>query len=677
MSSLTSNIRKKLADKLAKIAVQQIETSVRFKQKRMDEIKMNEDLYHGQSLPRLRGRFNVPLPTMAGYIDTLLSKIDEPPSLSFESDDPADFKATKKVTALAQKELKRRLLRWESKDINQKKMAAFSGVGLGEFYSESDPEYQNYYNIVDYYDFIFEPMGGCYLEDHSFCGRMNLFKSDNDLERGVEDGRYDGKQVEMLISASGKDDKKKNEEIFKNKIHRYQLMGLDNDTYNYLGQTVFPLTWIGMEYKGERYLLTLDYRTGIWVRAVKLKDEFESGLWPWSSWQTHPDEFIFLTKSPADDIRPVAIAIDIIFNQALDNRQKRNFGQRAYDPSVFPNPEDLEWRPDGLVRANSFNGIRQIAGGIYEFQTPEVSGTIDMIQFMDAYSGRKTGITDAAQGETEEKKVGIFFGELQQVADRIGLYNKSYSSYHGDIGLRLLWGMKEHLDEKTAVRLIGTAGVETEELLKKEIKPEWDINVEGGQAEARANEVKRQRRSESLKEIINNQNLAVKLNPDKTIRELLLNGEWTEEEVNQFLDTTDSANAELMGEADKAIQDIIDGKEPKQNRGATAAFIKHIVDYATDTTFSEEPNEDVEVFQKIVAYAESHFPIAEQNMVRKARQMKMQMAINMGNKVADGGTPAPMTPDGGEESIDPTVPPNPARQMANRAGGVASGALNL
>ena len=675
MSSPTKNIRDSLANKLAGIAIQQIETAVRFKQARMDEIKMNEDLYHGKSLPRLRGRFNVPLPVMGGFVDTLLSKIDDPPAINYSSDDAADYKEVKKATAVVQKELKRRELRWKMKDINQKKMACFSGIGIGEFFAESDPKYKNYYSIIDYYDFLNEPMGGCDLENHSFCGRMNLFKSQHDLETGAKEGYYEREQIKKLVDAIGKNDRKRNEEVFKNKIHRFQLMGMDTENYNYLGQAVYPLVWWGMEYKGERYLLTLDYQTGVWVRAIKLKDDFESGLWPWTFWQTHPDEFVSWSKAPCDDMRPVAVAIDIIFNQALDNRQKRNFGQRAYDPTIFPNPEDLKWQPDGLVRATSSLGIKQIANGIYEFQTPEVGGTIDMINFMDTFAGRKTGITEAAQGETEEKRVGIFFGELQQVADRIGLYNKSYSDYHANLGLRMLWGMKEHLDEDMAVRLVGIKGVEMETLLRDKINPEWDIDVEGGQAKARDNDIKKQLRGQSLEKILAKPFLATKLNPEKAVRELLLNGEWTEEEVNQFLDLTDSTNAELISDAEVAIQKILEGEEPKLNRGATPAFIKHIVDYATNNNFSEDPDEDIALHSKIIDYAEQHLDIAAQNMARKGIKDRMQLMMNQ-IRSGGGGEGESITPArAGESTPGGPEPIPPARELATEMAGNAKAGI--
>ena len=632
----------RMKEDIARQCVKQIETAFRFKQPRMEEILINEDLYHGQALPRLRGRFSVPLPTMGGYVDTLLSKIDEQILITYSNpDDKADSKAVEMSNKIVKKELRKRAMRWGAKDRNQKKLAAFSGVGIGQFYTESDPEYANHYEIIDHYDFGAEPMGGEHLENHRFCGRINLFKGEWELEEGVESGFYDKDQVNKLMSATSDDKKKKNKELYKNKIERFSRYGLDVDSYDYVGDSVFNLTWWGTTYKGKRYLVTLDYETGTWIRIVPLKEMDESGLWPWEAWHTHPDEFNFWSKSPADDLRPVAIAIDIIFNQALDNRQKRNFGMRAFDPNIFPNPEELEWRPDGIVEATTMGGLKQISSGIYEFQTPEVSGSIDMIQFMDAYTGKKTGITSDTQGESEESKVGIYYGNLQQVADRLGLYNKSYTEYHEAIGVRFLWGMIQHLDDETAVDMLGLAGVEADLAFTEDINPEWDVEATGGQAEFRENAIKKQKRDETLAKILVNANLSNRINPEWAIRQLLINGEWDADEITEALDLSDTADTEMIGEAEKAMQEIIAGKEPMINRGATIAFVKHIFRFAQKTTFSTDPAKDIEMYEKLVEFARKHIPYAQQNaiMIASEIQIKKQLAGGMGEGMA-GADPA-------------------------------------
>lgn len=620
-----SNVTKK---NVTRMAMRQIPQSFNFKQPRMEECLMNEDLYHGQALPRLKGRFSVPLPTMGGYIDTLLSKTDESAMLAFSSDDKADYTAVDGAKRIVRKETGRRSFRWDGKNRNQKKQAAFSGVGIGEFYTENEPKYRNIYNVVDYLDFGAEPMGGNDLQSHQHCGRINLFKSEFDLQEGADSGFYDADQVEKLIQSVSSDEKKTNEDTFKNKSDRMSRYGLDIETHDYMGDNIFSLAWWGVTYKGVRYLATLDYKVGISVRVVTCESVTgDPMLWPWEAWHTHPDEFVFWSKAPADDIRPVAVAIDILFNQALDNRQKRNFGQRAFDSSIFPNPEELEWRPDGLVEGTITKANGSLSQGIYEFQTPEVAGSIDMIGFMDQYLGTKTGITSDAQGESDETKVGIYYGNLQQVADRLGLYNKSYGDYYESIGVRFLWGMQMFLDEETAMEMIGIDGPEIAADIVDRIKPEWDVEVTGSQAEIKANAMKAEKRGGTLDKIMGNPVLMGRMNPDWVNRQLLTLGDWDDDEIEDALDLSDAADSKMIGEAELAMQLIRDGKTPRVNRSATTTFVKHITRKAINTKFDKDPKKDEQIFQKMMTYVEMHMDIVQQNMVLLGREQQRAQMI--------------------------------------------------
>jgi len=271
----------------------------------------------------------------------------------------------------------------------------------------------------------------------------------------------------------------------------------------------------------------------------------------------------------------------------------------------------LYWRPDGLVRADTSKG--SISSGIYTFETPEISGTIDLIAFMDSFLGRKTGITPEAQGAGEEtEKVGIYFGNLQQVADRLGLYNKSYREAWERLGERYAWGLKEHMTEKMMVKMIGETGVEWDELRRDEVQkaPELEIEISAGSAEIAANEAKAKKRENALMMLLKRPDLSAQLNQQWLIQQILKHGAFEEEEIRMAL-SKETVNLELMSEASKAIQQILRGKTPKLNRGANTAFIQKIVDYAIDSDVN------FEIFKKLMDYANAHIPIAIENISRK------------------------------------------------------------
>lgn len=606
-----------LADKLVGIAIKQMEAATKYRKPRLTVIQKNEDAYNMKTKPVLSGRVFVPLPIVSGFVDTLKSKIDNAPKLTFGHEGLAAYKVAKKVTAAWELESKPTRGKWAQKDRAAKTLAIFSGRAIYKIYSESNPTYSNNLEIVDYYDFVCEPKGGQDLDNHLFLGQTNIFRTKHQIEAGIEGGLYDAENARRLLGSASEEDKKNSQDV-QEKINRYRSLGLDQEFNNYVGvQTVNMTEWY-MTYGGDKYYLFFDPVSKIWLRVEKLREVIESNEQPYVSWATNEDEFNFWSKAPVDDIRPVAEGMEMTFNEGLNNLRKRNWGMRAYDPSIFPDPSQLEWtRPDGLVTANTNMGQRAIGSGIFEFQTPDNTAiTVNLVNFLDNYLGKQTGITAGARGVSDkDTKVGVYYGDLAQVSDRLGLTNKSYSEAWAKLGARYVSGLKEHLDEPMLVKMIGTRGVEWEELKYSEVKgvEDFDISVSGGNSEVEANEIKRKERRLTLDGILKNPNLASKLNPTWSIQQLLSDGGFSQDEVKIALDTNmDDSTIELLSEADMAVEEILKGKTPKFNRQANPLFIQYILDFATDNDVT------MEQYQTLTEYANQHFDIAMQNMARKA-----------------------------------------------------------
>jgi hypothetical protein len=624
-------------DELARVAKKQIETSVSFKQPRLEEIKKSLDLYANVVSKALPGRFNVPIPIMGGFVDTLKSKIDEAPNIIFTENDETDYKKVLKANAMLKWDSSPVNGKWALKDRAAKTMAIFSGRGVYKIYAESDPKYKSCLEPIDLFDFIFEPQGGGDLDQHLFVGQMNIFKSRSELLEEAKSGYYDKMQVGKLLMANETDDKNPDDE-YQNKVSRYSIYGLDPEINNYVGEAIYPLTELYTTYQGKRYKVVLDFKTGLWLQIKELTEVFKSGRHPFVSWATHEDYFQFLSKAPVDDIRLVAEASKIIFNQALDNIQKRNWNMRAYDADVFPDPSQLQWRPDGLIKANNLSG-KSIQQGIYSFETPDnTSITVNMMTFLDNFIGAKTGITPGSQGQADQgDKVGIYYGNMQQVAERLGLINKSYTEAHAELGIRYIEGLDEHLTEDISVKVQGITGVEWTEVKKSDFKFERfpEVNVESSATDAQMDELKKKRRMETLLGITKNPPLLQKVNIGWVIREMLKNGEYTDEEVRVSMDTMNDGNAEILSEAAIAIKEIISGETPKLNRGATTGFVQKVLDFEIEHELKPE------LAKKLRDFAQAHIPIAMRNMLksRPAPQEPQEMGGGM-------ELPEPMTPQG-------------------------------
>jgi hypothetical protein len=87
------------------------------------------------------------------------------------------------------------------------------------------------------------------------------------------------------------------------------------------------------------------------------------------------------------------------------------------------------------------------------------------------------------------------------------------------------------------------------------------------------------------------------------------------------MDTENNGSREVLARASESIQDIIAKKNPKLFRGATTAFQQKIVDFAAENT-----DEDLDLFNRLIAYSSAHDEIVIENVNRKITQTKIQQA---------------------------------------------------
>lgn len=591
----------------------------------MAQIKESEDFYNGKQKPSLVRENNDTFPFMSGFVDHLYSELDEPPTIEFCQTDEADYKMAKKTTAFFENEKASTLphAKWALKDRYSKKLAIFSGRAILKYFAESDPVYRSNLQIVDHYDFHNEPGGGGHLEDHLFCGQEAIFKTKEDLLSGAKDNFYDFTQVNKLMSLGVTSDHKTNEDDYNNRLNRHQGLQLDPQSNNYVGQELWKFCEWYLTYAGCRYYILFDERTGEWIRCKLLRDIFSviestgDALWPYVSWATHEDPKVFWSKAPCDDALPIAKRVDKLINQEIYNREKKNKGSRLYDPLMITDVEALaDPRPDGLIPVDTKNGKRALSTAIYKVESGEITGTIDLVQWLDSYYGTKTGSTPGAMGNAEkDKKVGVYLGEMQQVQRRLGIYNLSYKEAWAEIGLRFLLGLDDQMTTDQAVKLIGPDGIEWTTLTRADLKRNrpYDIKVVGGDDYQKKNEAESQKKLAGLE-------ITTTVNPRWKDREILKAAGYTDDQLKDAFSSVQGDSAELMSEAAQAIEDIQNGLKPKINRGANTAFIQKILDYSYDLNV-EDNKKELELAHKLADYALEHIDIAAQNEARNVAEL--------------------------------------------------------
>ncbi len=678
------------ADRATDAACKMLSQGVRSRANRFSQIKKNEDMHLGVTGAALRGRNNVPFDciVMGGFIDTLGANKDEEVVLKFGPSREQDKPSADKITAAWDKETGTTKGDIQNKVLGMDMLAALSGRGFMKMFLESAPKFATDLETIDHWDMITEAKGGSDLNKHLYKFQMNIFRSKADLLLGIEGGWYDKLQVRKLVlnyETQG-DLFQKAAETLGEKASRWQAFGIDSTLDSYVGTKMYRLTEGIILFEGKWKYILFSYETKTWVRFEDLAKVFPHaadfpGMGAWVSYATNPHPFIFWSKAPADDIRPIGYTMKKIVNLTLDNLEKRNWDMTAYDPKMFTEPSKLYYRQEGLVQARRKNG-ESIESGIFKFQTPDTTAiTINLTQWLDNFVGQKTGITSDAQGASGQDKVGIYYGNIQQLSKRMMLANKMKRQLFVNLGIIFDYGCYAFMREPYAVKLIGIEGARwEEEITKNDTEKEFTISITSGSETLEQNAPLNIEREKTFARLDSNPLLLSKVNTSWYIRENLKKAGYNDEQVRVALDVQDDGSDMVMARAAQAIQDCLEGQEYLQlYRGATTGFVQKIVDFANDK-FPLVPDVDIArlkpsqqlkykkdmvKFDRLIKYAADHVPIAQANMKRKLVSMISSGALGAPTGAPNGDqSPAQ---NGQEQTPPPFVqgqPQGPTPQLA-------------
>lgn len=649
---------KALADEVVKRCVQIVANVNAYKQPRLNRIQLYRDLYAGKVKPKYRQPFNVVLPTFSGAMDTLQAGFNDDLSVELHEQEPADYIAVRKLDTLFQMELTSVApnAKFPLKARQDRSNALFSGRGFMANYAVSDPEYKNCFEIFELEDAIFQPSGGGHWPLHRYAGRQNLIRSEADL-RGPA---YDKTQVEDLLKIGGSDNFDPTfhgSEEAKAQLAKFKAMGQSPEAADFFGEPLFKLVEMRITVKGTPYYIVFSPWYEKWVRFDKLTNIASSGLDPWSSWATHEDNKKFDSKSYADDLYGMADAVHTLVNQELTAREKANFRARGYDIDMFPDVAKLDQaqtRPDALVPVRVPAGKR-IEDGIFTFEVGQLSGTIDLVDWMQQTTGRDIGVTDVNMGGSQNvsKKATVVFAEQQNISKRLLLRSSSYTEAMGEVAKLFMQGCKDHLPAKKALKMLGSEGEGWEPVIRRadlDLYGDVDVKIVSSSIEMRNSQLKKEARLATYDKIINSPVLIGQVNPQAVTAELLRSGaEHDDAEVAILMDTKNYGSKEEVSYAHAAIQAVQNKEKLEMYYGATTLFMQIIHDFAVNnrTTLGDRK------YQQLIEYAMAHAPIAQENMLRKAGQDAA--ALN-------AGAPAEQPTASAKPAI-PGAVPSPATQV--------------
>lgn len=633
--------------KLIEQAQREITYARRHKAGRLIACHKNEAMYYGRkqwsnnlddTYTPLNGktngkpydRFNVMLPKMQGFVDTLLSKVDSPPIIKYGQQDEADLIKAQLLTAFY--EVQSKTNRWDFKDLLLKKNAILYGRAHAKYFSESLPGsgYRSYLEIVDFYDFLIDPNGGGEDTEHARnLGANNIYLSEAELRTGVKEGYYIKSGVDKVLKNAPTGGSIDEEEEAKQ--NRFVVLNLEGRMMERSNDYKFFEWCTTSEADGKRYYLLFDFDSGVAIRAGLLRDEVsKSDLWPYMSWATNPDAAEHWTPGPADAVREIFMAQTVAVNQMLDNADLINDPYRFIDTSIVQSPSLLRSRRNRLIPLKKGADATK---AVHFAEVPPIETSEKVYNMLDSIAQLESGVTAATRGSAEEEKVGIYEGNQQNVSDRLGLYNKSYAQFYVDFGTRFMWGSWENMTTKQAVQMIGIKGIEYKQIKKSDITPtqrgrQFDVLVTASDAALNSDVIDKRNKITFLREYKGNAMVN-----QKEIFSIMAQGiGLTEDQISALLDPESFGEAELMSEAARDIQVLLSGSTPKPNRKANVRYMRKLVDYAIDN----EENMSEDTFTRFDTYLQSIREVVQKNAARELAMM-----------TAAGGALRGKTPGGG------------------------------
>ena len=607
-------------------ALKEIEFAREYKQGKVSNWKINEDLYYSRKINQASARANVDLGQMSSFVHTLLSKIDNPLTFKFIKRKESQLKRVKYLNALRASD--QELNSWDIKDIAGKKQAIIYGRSIYSYSAESpDGVYKSNLEPIDVYDFLIDPSaGGIDLESAFYLGSYGVVKSRHELKQGIKDKIYLKTETNILLDGAGNSDEMSQEQVNKQNRTYDTNVWKQNKEIGDVNKYKF-WEWF-TTYEGERFYLLLQEDGATAVRVEPLKDIFESDLYPFWSWAAFPDLTEFWTPSFCDYVREIFMAQAISINQMLDNAEQINKPTKLVNVSAIKNLAELKYRRDGYIKVSKDIDLNQ---AVQTLITPSINTPIEVFTLLDTIQEKASGVTAGAKGMSDEDKVGIYEGNQANSADRFGFLNKSYSFGYKRFAKLYEHGVREHLVKKTAIDILGPNGVEMFDVSRRDIfrkDDKFGTMVESSNAESTLSEVEKRTKIAFL----NSQAVNPIQNQQKAYELQATIAGFEEDTIKQLLDVSEYGNAELMSEAERDIEAILDGEKIAPNQSATTAYKQRFVDYMQD---NEEHITD-DKLQDLSKYLVGLDEIIMRNMVKQANDLLFKQQMNQIKQQVEG-----------------------------------------
>lgn len=398
-------------DELVVRLTKEKEVARKFQNRRHDDWNENYELYRNKvKLNRLTQRQAVNIPLMKETIKTLLSKIDDAPSVDWK-EQSGDLE--KQLIMQEKWNNDYDALNFEGVDMQDKKTVLLYGRGFKKLNWLKN----NFaVNNLDIFDGVIDPLTDPLdIETARFFIHQNIFKTARQI---LADPRYSNaakKELKQyLLTADAIIQSSDNEQELKEKQERMEAMGVDQSEFNKwaAGDTVLNLcehysqVWDKKKKKFE-------WRVYVYAddKVLLLEDSLQNLMGieflPFVTWGEDIETQDIWSDGPADLVRVPNKVLNVWFSQMIENRTLKNFQMHWYDATQQGySPQTYEPGPGRMLPApgNPKDVIMPV----------EISGldeTINQIGFLIKLVESGTAATATEKGEVQPERTTL--GEVE------------------------------------------------------------------------------------------------------------------------------------------------------------------------------------------------------------------------------------------------------------------------
>lgn len=429
------------------------ETANAFQARRHEDFNDNYELYRNKvQTNRLTQRQAVNIPLMKETIKTLLSKIDDPPSIEWKE---LDQNQEKELIIQEMWNTDFDEGNFEGVDIQDKKTALLYGRSFTKL------NFSDKFSIdaLDIYDVIVDPLvNPLDIETARFIIHQNIYKPLRDVlasDRYSAEGKaklkvFLNEKDAIIQSAKGKEEVAKKQE-------RLIAMGVDSsdfDTFS-AGDVVvnltehFTNTWDKKQKKFVRWVYVYAF-DDVLLLEEPLEELLGVEFYPFVTWGEDVETQDIWSDGPADLVRVPNKILNVWFSQMIENRTLKNFQMHWYDATKSGyQPQTYEPGPGRMLPSpgNPREAIMPV----------EISGledTLTQIDFLIKLVEKGTSATAMEKGVSEKKQITL--GEVQtllgQSMEKAITMAKSYRRARQELAMkwyRILDANTENGDKRT------------------------------------------------------------------------------------------------------------------------------------------------------------------------------------------------------------------------------------